>query len=145
MTELSPGTSPPPVRIPILCAGTLSIPLEWLEPAVAVQAAEEQVAADVCEQDGNETDDEDECGWATCPLAPRSRAQVDGVDQPGDEGRRLFRVPAPVAAPRDRRPVRAQDDERGKDREADDHRAVGDLVEHGGRRQPRDAVFLALD
>ena len=78
-----------------------------LEAAVAVQAREEEVA-EVGEEHGAEADDEDERRRPARPAALVARVQVDRVDEPRHERRGLLRVPAPVAAPGDRRPVRAR-------------------------------------
>src|SRR3970282_577942 len=46
-----------------------------------------------------ETDDEQEGGRATGPAPAVAGMEVDGVDEPGRQGGRLLRVPAPVAWP----------------------------------------------
>ena len=115
-----------------------------LEAAVGVQAAEPERAG-VGHQDHPEPDDQQQRGRTTGPGPLVARVEVDRVDQPRDERRGLLRVPAPVAGPGDRGPPRAEDDHRREDREADDDRAVGDLVEDLVRRQPREPVALALD
>src|SRR5688572_15622983 len=126
MTELSPGTSPPPVRIPIRRAAIGSP----LEPAVRVEAPEEQVAAEIREEDGDEADHQDQRRGTSRPATLAAGMEVNRVDQPRDEGRCLLWIPAPVAAPGDCGPPAAEDDQRGEDREADDHRPVSHLVEH---------------
>src|SRR4051795_4258270 len=102
MTEFRPGTSPPPVRMPIrLAAMAVCAPLET---AVGVKSPEEQVAAEIREHDRAEADDKDQRCRSAGPATLAARVQVDGVDKPGDESRRFLGIPAPVAAPRDGRP-----------------------------------------
>src|SRR3990172_3412006 len=66
-----------------------------LQPAVGVEAAEPERAR-VGDQDHHEPEDEEERGGAASPGALVAGVEVDRVDEPGDERRRLLRVPAPV-------------------------------------------------
>ena len=58
--------------------------------------------------------------------------QVGGVDDPGDEGDRFLRVPAPEAAPGGFGPDGAEDDAGAEQREGDDGGAVGEAIQGAG-------------
>src|SRR5680860_599204 len=74
-------------------------------------------------------------------AAGHSGVQVGAVDEPGEQRGRLLGVPAPVGAPGDLRPDRAQDDDQGEQGEADDDGAVAQLVQDGRLGQSAPALF----
>src|SRR5450759_2621071 len=101
--------------------GRLGVWWCWLL-RVAVQAAEEEVAEEG-EQHGGEPRHQQPRRSTSDPAAGHPGVQVGAVDEPGEQRCRLLGVPAPVAAPGDLRPDRAQDDDQGEQRESDDDRA----------------------
>src|SRR6266568_7198965 len=96
-----------------------------IEPGVAVQPAHHNIDDEQVEQHRDEAGDVDPGGLGFAPAGGGAGVEVGGVDDPGDEGDRLLRVPAPEAAPGRFGPDRAQDDAGAEDREADDGGAVG--------------------
>src|SRR5699024_12158275 len=69
------------------------------------------------------------------PARGCAGVQVGGVEDPGDEGDRLLRAPAPEAAPGGVGPDRAEDDAQAEDRQGPDRASVGQSVQLGGIRQ----------
>ncbi len=70
--------------------------------------------------------------------------QVAGVDKPGQEGRSLFGVPSPVAAPGRVRPVGAEGDPQRQQREPNQHGPVGDVAQGFRIRQSRETATAAV-
>src|SRR5688572_11023425 len=92
----SSGPEGPPVVI--AAPEGVGRPAGRSEPAVAMQAREEEVA-EVREEHGREPDDEDERGGPAGPSTLVASVEVDRVVEPRDERGGLLGVPAPVATP----------------------------------------------
>src|SRR5665811_1538918 len=122
--------------LPLVASWRLVVPLL----RVAVQAAEEEVAEEG-EQHTGERCYEQPCRARSYPAAGHPGVQVGAVDEPGEQRGRLLGVPAPVGAPGDLRPDRAQNDDQGEQREADDDSAVSQLVQDCRLGQSAPAFF----
>ena len=113
-----------------------------VQAGVGVQAGDDDVHHEEVERHRAEAEQVDVGGAAALPAGGRPGVQVRGVDDPGDEGPGLLRVPAPVPAPGRLGPDRAEDDAGGVDRERERDRPVGRLVQRRRRRQPASRAWL---
>mmetsp|Transcript_102631 Transcript_102631/g.288703 ORF Transcript_102631/g.288703 Transcript_102631/m.288703 type:complete len:577 (-) Transcript_102631:4-1734(-) len=99
------------------------------EEAIGVEADAHQVDADVAEPDDEEAEGADLGAVAGVPAELEAGVEVVGVDEPADQSPSLLGVPAPVIAPSLVRPDSARDDADGKKAEAEEDRAVGEVVQ----------------
>src|SRR6266576_656671 len=81
------------------------------------------------DHDGEEAGRRDQGGPPAAPGTKTVRVQVDRIDDPGDGGPGLFRIPAPPAAPRMLAPDGTRHGAEGPDREAEQDGAEGQPVE----------------
>src|SRR3954453_13077426 len=109
---------------------------------VAVQAGRDHVHERQVEDHHDQADDVPPGRAPAPPPGGRPGVQVSGVDDPGDEGPGLLRVPAPEPAPGRLRPDGTGDDREGPDRETEDGGTVRHPVECGGPGQPGDQTAL---
>src|SRR5680860_1619725 len=101
---------------------------------IAVQPSEEEVA-EVGEERRREDDHQQQRRSPPSPAAGGTGVEVGAADDPGDERGGLLGVPAPVPAPGDVGPDGAEDDRQGQEREADQDRPVGEVVQQLAIRQ----------
>src|SRR5216683_7008459 len=100
------------------------------------------------DHDRDEARRRDQGGAPAAPGAKAVRVQVDRVDDPGDGGPGLFRIPSPPPAPGVLTPDRAGHGAEGPDRETEQDGTEGQAVERLERRQAggdRRAVQPGLD
>src|SRR3990170_4745458 len=107
--------------------------------AIAVQPPEEQVA-EVSEQRRAEPQDEEGGAALAPPAAQDACVQVGSVQEQGHERGGLLGIPAPVGAPGDVSPHRAEDDDHRHHGEAHHDRLVADLIQKDLLWQPADGV-----
>jgi len=93
-----------------------------------VDARQEDVYADEGEDDGDEADDREPDCMLALPVSPKSKVEIDRIDDPGDQGPGLLGIPCPVAGPSLLRPDRSADDDEREHQEAEDHHPVGEDV-----------------
>mmetsp|Transcript_24058 Transcript_24058/g.71601 ORF Transcript_24058/g.71601 Transcript_24058/m.71601 type:complete len:424 (-) Transcript_24058:246-1517(-) len=103
------------------------------EEAVGVEADAQEVHADVAEPNDEEAEGADLRTVAGVPAQLQAHVEVGGVDEPADQGPGLLGVPAPVVAPGLVRPHRAGDDADREEAEAQEQRAVGQVVQGEGQ------------
>lgn len=87
------------------------------------------IHTDIGEDDTDESDKGEEGCLAAFPSHHDPHMEVDGIDDPGDEGPGLLRVPEPVAAPGGFRPDGTGDDDEGEEEVSGSHRSVADGIE----------------
>src|SRR3990170_2554560 len=106
---------------------------------IAVKPPEEQVA--VVGEEGRAEPQDEEGGAALAPPAAQDACvQVGSVQEQGHERGGLLGIPAPVGAPGDVSPQRAEDNDQRHHGEAHHDRLVADLVQEDFLGQPADGV-----
>src|ERR1035437_1975319 len=93
--------------------------------SVTVQAAEQQVDADVRKQHGEKADNRNPGRAPAGPSAYVPAMQERGIDEPGDERPGFLRVPRPIGAPGRVRPDGPRNDADGQEDEPE-RRRLGD-------------------
>lgn len=113
---------------------------------IAVDAWKKGVHPDIGEDDAQESDEGEESGLPAFPSHDDPHMEVDGIDDPGDEGPGLLGVPEPVAAPGGFRPDGTGDDDEGEEEVAGGYRTVADGIEflQGGDMCREERVLLEV-
>src|SRR5688572_5642744 len=73
-------------------------PTSASDAAIGVQSPED-VVAEIGEDHGAESDEQDDRAAIAAPAAQRAGVEVDAVEEPGEEGGCFLGIPLPVGAP----------------------------------------------
>src|SRR6266568_2028726 len=101
---------------------------------VAVKSDDPEVDGIERDHDGDEARRRNQGGPPAAPGAKTVRVAVDRIDDPGDRGPGLLRIPPPPPAPRMLSPDGARHGAEGPDRETEQDGAEGQAVERLERR-----------
>src|SRR5215211_2350216 len=113
-------------------------PSTLFDAAVGMHPTEEVIAI-VGEHNSSEAENEHNGATFAAPASQRPRMEINSVHQPGEERRRLFRIPRPICSPGTVCPDRTEDQHQRKHRKSKGDRPISDVVQHFRAREPGDS------
>ena len=94
-----------------------------------MNTGEKRVDSDICEHDADKTYSSKDGCRPTLPAAADAKMKINRVDDPGDKGPGLLRIPGPVSTPGALRPDGAGNDGEGEEEKPEGDTAVTDQVQ----------------